>query len=69
MIALSRPFTLRHPWWSVVFLTLLGVLFILLALLPLWGWVELRFSPVRGSTCPFTCSPPSVCCRDPDRRM
>ena len=47
MIALSRPFTLRHPWWSVVFLTLLGVLFILLALLPVWGWVEVRFSPVQ----------------------
>lgn len=47
MIALSRPFTLRHPWWSVVFLTLLGVLFVLLALLPVWGWVELRFSPVQ----------------------
>jgi hypothetical protein len=47
MIALSRPFTLRHPWWSVVFLTLFGVLFILLALLPVWGWVEVRFSPVQ----------------------
>ena len=47
MIALSRPFTLRHPWWSVVFLTLLGVLFMLLALLPVWGWVEVRFSPVQ----------------------
>jgi hypothetical protein len=47
MIALSRPFTLRHPWWSIVFLTLLGMLFILLALLPVWGWVEMRFSPVQ----------------------
>lgn len=47
MIALSRPFTLRHPWWSVVFLTLFGVLFILIALLPVWGWVEVRFSPVQ----------------------
>ncbi len=47
MIALSRPFTLRHPWWSVVFLTLSGVLFVLLALLPVWGWVEVRFSPVQ----------------------
>ena len=47
MIALSRPFTLRHPWWSVVFLTILGVLFVLLALLPVWGWVEVRFSPVQ----------------------
>ena len=47
MIALSRPFTLRHPWWSVVFLMLLGVLFIPLALLPVWGWIEVRFSPVQ----------------------
>ena len=47
MIALSRPFTLRHPWWSVVFLMLLGVLFIVLALLPVWGWIEVRFSPVQ----------------------
>ena len=47
MIALSRPFTLRHPWWSVMFLTLFGVLFILLALLPVWGWVEVRFSPIQ----------------------
>lgn len=47
MIALSQPFTLRHPWWSVVFLTLLGVLFALLAFLPVWGWVEVRFSPVQ----------------------
>ena len=47
MIALSRPFTLRHPWWSVVFLTLFGVLLVLLALLPVWGWVEVRFSPVQ----------------------
>jgi hypothetical protein len=47
MIALSRPFTLRHPWWSIVFLTLFGVLFILLALLPVWGWVQVRFSPVQ----------------------
>jgi hypothetical protein len=47
MIALSRPFTLRHPWWSVVFLTLFGVLFVLTALLPVWGWVELRFSPLQ----------------------
>lgn len=46
-MALSRPFTLRHPWWSVVFLTLLGVVFVLLALLPVWGWVEVRFSPVQ----------------------
>ena len=47
MIALSRPFTLRHPWWSVGFLTILGVLFVLLALLPVWGWVEVRFSPIQ----------------------
>ena len=47
MIALSRPFTLRHPWWSVVFLTLFGVLLVLLALLPVWCCVEVRFSPVQ----------------------
>jgi hypothetical protein len=47
MIALSQPFTLRHPWWSVVFLTLVGVLFFLLLLLSVWGWVELRFSPFQ----------------------
>jgi hypothetical protein len=44
---LSQPFTLRHPWWSVVFLTIVGVLFVLLALLPVWGWVEVRFSPIQ----------------------
>jgi hypothetical protein len=47
MIAVSRRFALRHPWWSLVFLTTLGVLFVLTALLPVWGWVELRFSPLQ----------------------
>jgi hypothetical protein len=47
MIAPSRRFELRHPWWTVVFLTTRSVLFVLLALLPVWGWVQVRFSPVQ----------------------
>jgi hypothetical protein len=47
MMALSRPFTLRHPWWSVVLLTILAALLGLLSLLPVWGWIEVRFSPIQ----------------------
>jgi hypothetical protein len=47
MTSLSRRFALRHPWWSIVFLTIGCVLFVMLALLPIWGWVLVRFSPVQ----------------------
>ena len=47
MTSLSRRFALRHPWWTLVFLTIGIVLLVLLALLPVWGWVEVRFSPVQ----------------------
>jgi hypothetical protein len=47
MTSLSRRFALRHPWWSIVFLTIGIVLLVLLAFLPVWGWVQVRFSPVQ----------------------
>ena len=47
MIAPSRNFQLHHPWLTVMFLFTQMVLFIVLALLPVWGWIHLRFSPVQ----------------------
>ena len=47
MIAPSRNFQLHHPWLTVLFLVTQMVLVIVLALLPVWGWIHLRFSPVQ----------------------
>ncbi len=47
MIAPSQTFQLHHPWWTVLFLTGVAFLVVGLVVLPGWGWIELRFSPVQ----------------------
>ena len=47
MIAPSRNFQLHHPWLTVLYLFTQMMLVLGLALLPVWGWVQLRFSPVQ----------------------
>lgn len=47
MISRSRTFQLHHPWLTLLFLTVVAALAAGLMSLPVWGWIELRFSPVQ----------------------
>ncbi len=49
----SRQFQLHHPWWTVLFLTVVAFFMVGLAALPVWGWIELRFSPVQRHYLPL----------------
>ena len=47
MNAPFRTFQLNHPWLTLLFLTMVAALAAGLMALPVWGWIELRFSPVQ----------------------
>ena len=47
MNAPFRTFQLNHPWLTLLFLTMVATLAVGLTSLPVWGWIELRFSPVQ----------------------
>ncbi|MGI4831618.1 MAG: hypothetical protein ACRYFU_26060 [Janthinobacterium lividum] len=47
MNAPFRTSQLNHPWLTLLFLTAVAALSVGLMSLPVWGWIELRFSPVQ----------------------